>query len=94
MSFMRKILDSIKPHFTEGKLKKMYPAYDAFETFLFVPNHTSSTSCHVRDSVDLKRTMGTVILALVPCLLFQLFQTFSLNLEIEWCIKLYKRYLR
>tara|TARA_Y100001954_G_scaffold138557_1_gene147682 strand:- start:731 stop:1900 length:1170 start_codon:yes stop_codon:yes gene_type:complete len=67
---MRKILDSIKPHFTEGKLKKMYPAYDAFETFLFVPNHTSSTSCHVRDSVDLKRTMGTVILALVPCLLF------------------------
>ena len=70
MSFMRKILDSIKPHFTEGKLKKMYPAYDAFETFLFVPNHTSSTSCHVRDSVDLKRTMGTVILALVPCLLF------------------------
>ena len=70
MGFMRKILDSIKPHFTEGKLKKMYPAYDAFETFLFVPNHTSSTSCHVRDSVDLKRTMGTVILALVPCLLF------------------------
>ena len=70
MSFMRKILDSIKPHFTEGKLKKMDPAYDAFETFLFVPNHTSSTSCHVRDSVDLKRTMGTVILALVPCLLF------------------------
>ena len=67
---MRKILDSIKPHFTEGKLKKMYPAYDAFETFLFVPNHTSSSSCHVRDSVDLKRTMGTVILALVPCLLF------------------------
>ena len=51
---MRKILDSIKPHFTEGKLKKMYPAYDAFETFLFVPNHTSSTSCHVRESVDLK----------------------------------------
>jgi len=70
MGFMRKILDSIKPHFTEGKLKKMYPAYDAFETFLFVPNHTSSSSCHVRDSVDLKRTMGTVILALVPCLLF------------------------
>ena len=70
MSFLRKILDSIKPHFTEGKLKKLYPAYDAFETFLFVPNHTSSTSCHIRDAVDLKRTMGTVILALMPCLLF------------------------
>ena len=73
MSFIRKILDNIKPHFTEGKLKKLYPAYDAFETFLFVPNHTSSTSCHIRDSVDLKRTMGTVILALIPCLLFGCF---------------------
>ena len=70
MGFLRKILDNIKPHFKEGKLKKLYPAYDAFEPFLFVPNHTSDTSCHVRDSVDLKRTMGTVILALVPCLLF------------------------
>jgi len=70
MGFLRKILDNIKPHFTEGKLKKLYPAYDAFETFLFVPNHTSSTSCHIRDAVDLKRTMGTVILALIPCLLF------------------------
>ncbi len=70
MGFLRKILDNIKPHFKEGKLKKLYPAYDAFETFLFVPNHTSDTSCHVRDSVDLKRTMGTVILALIPCLLF------------------------
>ena len=73
MGFLRKMLDNIKPHFTEGKLKKLYPAYDAFETFLFVPNHTSSTSCHIRDAVDLKRTMGTVIMALIPCLLFGCF---------------------
>ena len=64
-------LNKIKPHFTKGgKLEKLYPAYDAFETFLFVPNHTTSTKCHVRDSIDLKRTMGTVILALIRCLIF------------------------
>ena len=71
MSFLRNTLNKIKPHFLEGgKLEKLYPAYDAFETFLFVPNHTTSTKCHVRDSIDLKRTMGTVILALIPCLIF------------------------
>ena len=71
MGFLRKTLNKIKPHFLKGgKLEKLYPAYDAFETFLFVPNHTSSTKCHVRDSIDLKRTMGTVILALIPCLIF------------------------
>ena len=71
MNFLRNTLNKIKPHFTKGgKLEKLYPAYDAFETFLFVPNHTTSTKCHVRDSIDLKRTMGTVILALIPCLIF------------------------
>ncbi len=71
MSFLRNTLNKIKPHFLKGgRLEKLYPAYDAFETFLFVPNHTTSTKCHVRDSIDLKRTMGTVILALIPCLIF------------------------
>ena len=52
MNFLRNTLNKIKPHFTEGgKLEKLYPAYDAFETFLFVPNHTTSTKCHVRDSI-------------------------------------------
>ena len=71
MSFLRRTLNKIKPHFSEGgRLEKLYPAYDAFETFLFVPNHTTSSKCHVRDSIDLKRTMGTIILALIPCLIF------------------------
>ena len=71
MSFLRNTLNKIKPHFLKGgRLEKLYPAYDAFETFLFVPNHTTATKCHVRDSIDLKRTMGTVILALIPCLIF------------------------
>ena len=71
MNFLRKILDNMKPHFTDGgKLRKLYPAFDAFETFLFVPNHTTSSKCHIRDSIDLKRTMATVIIALIPCLIF------------------------
>ena len=48
----------------------MYPAYDAFETFLFVPNHTTNKGAHIRDAIDLKRTMFMVIIALIPCLLF------------------------
>ena len=71
MKLFKNILESVKPHFEEGgKLEKMYPAYDAFETFLFVPDHTTQSGSHIRDAVDLKRTMMFVILAMVPCLLF------------------------
>ncbi len=71
MKFLRNILDSVKPNFEKGgKLEKLFPAYDAFETFLFVPGHTTHGGVHVRDSIDLKRTMITVVLALVPALLF------------------------
>lgn len=72
MKSLRKLLDKIKPNFEEGgKLEKFYPAFNAFETFLFVPDHTApSTGAHVRDAIDLKRTMILVVLSLVPCLLF------------------------
>ena len=57
MKLMKNILSKIKPHFEQdGKLHSLYPAYDAFETFLFVPNHTSSSGTHIKDSIDLKRT--------------------------------------
>ena len=65
------LLNKIKPHFEEGgKLTSLYPAYDAFATFLFVPDHTTQSGAHIRDTVDLKRTMVIVIIALLPCLLF------------------------
>ena len=48
----------------------MYPAYDAFETFLFVPDHTTHSGSHIRDAVDLKRTMAFVVIALIPCIIF------------------------
>jgi Na+-transporting NADH:ubiquinone oxidoreductase subunit B len=69
---LRNLLNNLKPNFEKGgKLEKFYPAFDAFETFLFVPNHTTkSKGTHVRDAIDLKRTMILVVLSLVPCLLF------------------------
>ncbi|MGI8893718.1 MAG: NADH:ubiquinone reductase (Na(+)-transporting) subunit B [Bacteroidia bacterium] len=71
MKPLRNLLNTIKPHFEKGgKLEKLYPAYDAIETFLFVPGHTTHGGVHIRDGIDLKRTMITVVLAMIPCLLF------------------------
>jgi Na+-transporting NADH:ubiquinone oxidoreductase subunit B len=68
----RNLLEKIKPNFEKGgKLEKFYPAYNAFETFLFVPGHTApANGAHVRDAIDLKRTMILVVVSLIPCLLF------------------------
>jgi Na+-transporting NADH:ubiquinone oxidoreductase subunit B len=66
MQLFRNILNTVKPHFVKGgKLEKMYPVYDAFETFLFVPDHTTKKGSHIRDAIDLKRTMITVLIALM-----------------------------
>ena len=76
MKVFRNLLDGIKPNFEKGgKLEKLYPAYDAFETFLFVPDHTTKEGTHIKDAIDLKRTMFMVIVALVPCVLFCLLYT-------------------
>ncbi|MAM04841.1 MAG: NADH:ubiquinone reductase (Na(+)-transporting) subunit B, partial [Flavobacteriales bacterium] len=73
MKILKNILESVKPHFQKGgKLEKMYPAYDAFETFLFVPDHTTHNGSHIRDAIDLKRTMAFVVLSLLPCIIFGL----------------------
>jgi len=71
---LKKYLDKIKPNFEEGgKLHWLYSTYDAFETFLFVPNTTSKTGVHIHDARDSKRTMIIVILALVPALLMGMY---------------------
>ena len=76
MKIFRNLLNSVKPHFEEGgKLQKLYPAYDAFETFLFVPDHTTKFGSHIRDAIDLKRSMMTVIIALLPALFFGMWNT-------------------
>ena len=77
MKPLRKFLDKVKPNFEKGgKLEKFYPAFNAFETFLFVPDHTAPfNGAHIRDAIDLKRTMILVVISLVPCLLFGMWNT-------------------
>jgi Na+-transporting NADH:ubiquinone oxidoreductase subunit B len=80
MKLFRNILNIVKPHFIKGgKLERMYPAYDAFETFLFVPDHTTQKGSHIRDAMDLKRTMITVLIALMPALLFGMWNVGQLH---------------
>ena len=76
MNFLRKSLDNLKKPFAKGqKLEKFAPALNAFDTFLFVPNHTTKKGAHIRDAVDLKRTMVTVIIALLPALVYGIYNT-------------------
>ncbi len=76
MKFLRKQIDKIKPNFEEGgKLHFLHSTFDAFETFLFVPNKVTKKGAHVRDSVDMKRTMTVVIIALLPALFFGIYNT-------------------
>ncbi len=71
MKLFKNLLDKVRPSFTEGgKLEKFYPIYDSIETFLFVPGHETKKGTHIRDGIDMKRTMFMVIIAMVPCLLF------------------------
>jgi Na+-transporting NADH:ubiquinone oxidoreductase subunit B len=80
MKLFKNILESVKPNFEKGgKLEKLYPVYDGFATFLFVPGHTSHSGAHVRDGIDLKRTMVTVILAMIPALLFGMWNAGNLH---------------
>ena len=73
---LRKFMDNIKPTFSKGgKLGFLESTFDAFETFLFVPNTTTSKGAHIRDCNDMKRTMIVVVLALMPAFLFGCFNT-------------------
>ena len=76
MNFLRKKLDDLKRPFGKGQKWERYaPAVNAFDTFLFVPNHTTHSGAHIRDAVDLKRTMVTVIIALLPVLIYGIYNT-------------------
>lgn len=72
MKFVRNALDKVKPHFEKGgKWEKFYYIYEAHETLLFAPNTTTKPKgVQIRDAVDMKRMMMTVIIAMIPCLLF------------------------
>lgn len=71
MKFLENLLDNVRPHFEEGgKLSRFWVVYDSLETFAFTPGHTTHKGVHIRDGIDLKRTMFLVIVALLPALLF------------------------
>jgi len=71
MMSLRDYLNRVKPKFEKGgKFEKLQSTFDAFETFLYVPNKVTSKGAHLRDAVDLKRTMSVVIIAMMPALLF------------------------
>ena len=75
MNALRKQIDKIKPAFSKGgRFSALESVFDGFETFLFVPNTTSKRrGAHVHDAIDSKRTMSVVIFALLPALLFGMY---------------------
>jgi Na+-transporting NADH:ubiquinone oxidoreductase subunit B len=75
MKFLRDTLDKVKHDFEKGgKWEKYYYVFEAFDTFAFVPNTTTGPKgAQIRDAVDMKRLMMTVIIAMVPCLLFGIY---------------------
>ena len=74
MSFLRNYLNKVKPNFEEGgKLHAFRSVFDGFETFLYVPNDTAKTGVNIHDSIDSKRIMSMVVIALMPAMLFGMY---------------------
>ncbi len=73
---LRSILDKLEPLFKPGApLEKLYPLYEANDTFLYTPGEVAHGSTHVRDAIDLKRMMSMVIVALLPCIFMAMYNT-------------------
>ena len=88
MNGLRKLVEKVKPTFEKGgKLGFLHSTFDAFETFLFVPNTVTTKGAHIRDCVDLKRVMIMVVISLVPAMLFGIWNTgyqHSLAYGLDW----------
>lgn len=76
MKFLENYLHKMEPHFVKGgKWEKWNPLFETMATFAYTPKLVTQKGSHIRDGVDLKRTMMTVIVALIPCLLFGIYNT-------------------
>lgn len=76
MKFLRSFLDGQAKKFEKGgKYEKLYPLWEAVDSFLYSPGEVTRESSHIRDSLDLKRLMITVVIALIPCILFGMYNT-------------------
>jgi Na+-transporting NADH:ubiquinone oxidoreductase subunit B len=85
MKPLRRILERMKPAFSKGgKLEKLYPLYEGADTFLFTPGEVTRNASHIRDGMDLKRMMITVVVALVPCIYMAMWNTgYQANLTLS-----------
>lgn len=76
MKFLRDLNDQIAPHFEKGgRFEKLYPIFEMHDTGMFTPGDVTKTGSHVRDGIDLKRMMITVVIALVPCVAMAIYNT-------------------
>jgi Na+-transporting NADH:ubiquinone oxidoreductase subunit B len=76
MKFLRNKLDQIEPLFHKGgKLERLYPVYEAIDTFLYTPGAVTKGASHVRDGMDMKRMMIFVVIALAPCIFMACWNT-------------------
>ncbi|MEM9185954.1 MAG: NADH:ubiquinone reductase (Na(+)-transporting) subunit B, partial [Planctomycetota bacterium] len=84
MKLLRDQLDRVEPLFTKGgSLEKLYPLYEAMDTFLYTPGHVTKAASHIRDSLDMKRMMIMVVVALLPCFFMAFWNTgYQANLAI------------
>ncbi len=74
MSFLRNYLNKVKPHFEPGgRFQAFRSVFDGFETFLYVPNTTAKSGAHIHDAIDSKRIMSMVVIALLPALIFGMY---------------------
>lgn len=85
MKFLRNTLDKMHPLFDKGgKFERLYPLYEAADTFLYTPGHVAKGLTHIRDSLDLKRMMTMVVIALIPTVLMAFWNTgYQANVAIE-----------
>ena len=85
MKFLRNLLDRMHPLFDKGgKLERLYPLYEAGDTFLYTPGSVTKGLTHIRDALDLKRMMTMVVISLIPCTLFGMWNVgYQANVAIQ-----------
>lgn len=95
MSKLKQKIDSIKPLFEKGgKYHALHSVFDGFYTFLYTPNTTSTSGVHIHDANDSKRTMITVVLALLPCCLFGMWNVgYQHHLATEECLGWFNQFI-
>jgi len=76
MKLFERLLDRLAPKFLKGgPLERWYPLYEALDTFLFASSRVTERAPHVRDAVDMKRIMVTVLISLIPCVVMAMWNT-------------------